>query len=197
MSINQVIRPYCIYHLIVNGDKWLSLLNNIFLQMFPSSPPDTNFQQYGALPHYKVAVRQLLADKLSGSWIGREGPIPRPARSPDLTPLHFFLCTYMKDKVYKTACPNLTRITRRITSGIRIVNAGKQRSVWRNNETRLITIIWEKGVVFYILKRIKIFRRYWIAYCSPLLISACWFFILISKMSPAFFGHPLNQSYHE
>ena len=33
-------------------------------------------------------------------WIGRRGTIEWPARSPDLTPLDFFLWGYLKNKVY-------------------------------------------------------------------------------------------------
>ena len=33
-------------------------------------------------------------------WIGRRGSVEFPARSPDLTPMDFFLWGYLKDKVY-------------------------------------------------------------------------------------------------
>ena len=36
------------------------------------------------------------------TWIGRRGAIEYPARSPDLTPMDFFLWGYLKDKVYRT-----------------------------------------------------------------------------------------------
>nr|CAI5833004.1 unnamed protein product [Callosobruchus analis] len=38
---------------------------------------------------------------MSGQWIGRRGPIEFPPRSPDLTPLDFFLWGTVKDEVYK------------------------------------------------------------------------------------------------
>jgi hypothetical protein len=31
-----------------------------------------------------------------GRWVGREGPIPRRPRSPDITPLEFFLWGHVK-----------------------------------------------------------------------------------------------------
>ena len=37
-----------------------------------------------------------------GKWIGRGGPVPWPARSPDLTPLDFFLWGHAKSLVLET-----------------------------------------------------------------------------------------------
>lgn len=34
-------------------------------------------------------------------WIGRDGPINWPPRSPDISPLDFFLWGYVKDIVYQ------------------------------------------------------------------------------------------------
>ncbi|UYV67885.1 hypothetical protein LAZ67_5002389 [Cordylochernes scorpioides] len=52
-------------------------------------------------------VRAYLDQNLSGQWIGRRGPIEFPARSPDLTPLDFFLWGTVKDGVYKRKPRNL------------------------------------------------------------------------------------------
>jgi len=35
-------------------------------------------------------------------WIGRRGAIKWPPRSPDLTPLDYFMWGYLKERVYKT-----------------------------------------------------------------------------------------------
>ncbi|UYV70390.1 hypothetical protein LAZ67_7002848 [Cordylochernes scorpioides] len=61
----------------------------------------------GAPPHYHRDVRAYLDQNLSGQWIGRRGPIEFPARSPDLTPLDFFLWGTVKDGVYKRKPRNL------------------------------------------------------------------------------------------
>ncbi|KAJ4439475.1 hypothetical protein ANN_07599 [Periplaneta americana] len=42
-------------------------------------------------PHYANHVRALLDDTFPDRWIGRGGPTPWPSRSPDMTPLDFFL----------------------------------------------------------------------------------------------------------
>ncbi|UYV79606.1 hypothetical protein LAZ67_18000015 [Cordylochernes scorpioides] len=62
---------------------------------------------HGAPPHYHRDVRAYLDKNLSGQWIGRRGPIEFPARSPDLTPLDFFLWGTVKDGVYKRKPRNL------------------------------------------------------------------------------------------
>lgn len=61
---------------------------------------DLYFQQDGAPPHYAVQVRQYLNDKFGNKWIGRGGPIQWPPRSPDLTPLDFYLWGEIKRLVY-------------------------------------------------------------------------------------------------
>lgn len=54
------------------------------------------FQQDGAPPHYSLPVREYLNNRFPGRWIGRRGPMEWPARSPDLTPLDFFLWEHLK-----------------------------------------------------------------------------------------------------
>lgn len=60
------------------------------------------FQQDGATPHYSREVRNYLNRVYINRWIGRRGVIEWPARSPDLTPMDFFLWGYLKSKVYYT-----------------------------------------------------------------------------------------------
>ena len=58
------------------------------------------FQQDGAPPHYHRDVRAYLKATFPNRWIGRRGSVEFPARSPDLTPMDFFLWGYLKDKAY-------------------------------------------------------------------------------------------------
>jgi len=59
------------------------------------------YQQDGAPTHYHREVRAFLDENLQGHWIGRKGTFEFPPRSPDLTPLDFYLCGTLKDAVYK------------------------------------------------------------------------------------------------
>jgi hypothetical protein len=49
-----------------------------------------------------VHERALLERAFLGRWIGRDGPVPWPPRSPDITPLAFFLWGYVKGNVFRT-----------------------------------------------------------------------------------------------
>ena len=74
-------------------------------EMWPlvSQQPDIDnlyFQQDGAPPHYCRNVRNWLDNKIPGHYIGRQGCVDWPARSPDLTPLDFFLWGVLKNAVY-------------------------------------------------------------------------------------------------
>lgn len=97
---NHIIGPFFIEGNL-NGDNYLALLQNdvvptlINLYPNPENPQvPTNtiwFQQDGAPPHYRANVRQYLNSTFPNRWIGRRGAIEWPARSPDLTPLDFFM----------------------------------------------------------------------------------------------------------
>jgi hypothetical protein len=58
------------------------------------------FQQDGAAPHYALLVTNYL-DIFPLHRIGRRGNIDWPPRSPDLTPIYFFLWGVVKNKVYE------------------------------------------------------------------------------------------------
>jgi hypothetical protein len=64
------------------------------------------FHQDGAPPHWGSQVRFFDAT-FPNRWIGRDGgPTPWPLRSPDITPVDFFLWGYVKDKVFSTPIPD-------------------------------------------------------------------------------------------
>ncbi|UYV73871.1 hypothetical protein LAZ67_11001217 [Cordylochernes scorpioides] len=93
----------------VTGINYLTMLAD---SIFPAiralyGNDDFYFQLDGAPPHYHRDVRAYLDKNLSGQWIGRRGPIEFPARSPELTPLDFFLWGTVKDGVYKRKPRNL------------------------------------------------------------------------------------------
>jgi hypothetical protein len=59
------------------------------------------FQHDGVPSHSTQPVMQRLNDTFPNRWIGRGSTINWPPRSPDLTPLHFCLCGWMKSKLYR------------------------------------------------------------------------------------------------
>lgn len=60
------------------------------------------FQHDGAPAHFHRGVTEYLNVTFPNRWIGRNGPVHWPARSPDLNPLDFFFWGHMKQLVYET-----------------------------------------------------------------------------------------------
>ncbi|PNF30260.1 hypothetical protein B7P43_G01232 [Cryptotermes secundus] len=48
-------------------------------------------QHAGAPAHFSIVSRDYLDAAFHGCWIGRGGPEPWPPRTPDLTPLDYFV----------------------------------------------------------------------------------------------------------
>jgi hypothetical protein len=77
---------------------------------------DMWLQHDGAPPHYARATREFLDITFRTHWIGRGGPVPWPPRSPDLTPMDYFLWGYIKSKVYETPPTSQDDLKARITT---------------------------------------------------------------------------------
>ena len=70
-------------------------------------------------------------------WIEREGPTLWPPRSPDITPLDFFLWGYVRDKVFSTPVPDITNLKARITDAFATVTEHMLGNTWREIDYRL------------------------------------------------------------
>ena len=57
--------------------------------------------QDGAPPHWGLIVRVFMDETFPNLWIGTDGPTTWPPRSPDITPLDYFLWGCFK-RVYAT-----------------------------------------------------------------------------------------------
>jgi len=77
--------------------------------------------------------------------IGRDGPTPWPPRSPDITPLDFFLWRHVKDKVFSTPVPDITNLKARITDAFATITEHMLESTWREIEYRLDVLRATKG----------------------------------------------------
>ena len=72
------------------------------------------FQHDGPPPHYTRHVRDYLNKSFPDRWLGRGGPVAWPPRSPDLTPLDFYLCGHMKTLVYESKADSRAALRDRI-----------------------------------------------------------------------------------
>ncbi|GFX13153.1 putative DD41D transposase [Trichonephila clavipes] len=77
-----------------------------------------NFQQDGATCHTARATIDLLKDTFGDRLISRFGPVNWPPRSCDLTPLDYFLWSYVKSLVYADK-PQRQDNIRRVIADIR------------------------------------------------------------------------------
>lgn len=68
------------------------------------------FQQDGCPAHNYRAVKDLLRRTFGDKLISNGGPIPWPARSPDITPLDFFLWGHVKNEVFEFEPPETLAI---------------------------------------------------------------------------------------
>lgn len=75
------------------------------------------YQHDGAPAHSSNTVRDFLNLQYP-RWIGRVGPISWPPRSPDLTPLDFFVWGFLKQEVYRTEVICLQDLSRRLDAAI-------------------------------------------------------------------------------
>ena len=78
-------------------------------------------------------------------WIGRESQTPWPPRSPDITPLDFFLWGYVKDKVFSTPVPDITDLKARITDDFATITEDMLENKWREIDYRLHILRAAKG----------------------------------------------------
>ena len=97
---------------------------------------DVIFQQDGAPPYWALRVRRSLDMRFPGQWIGRGGPIPWPARSPDVTPLDFFFWGYVKDLVFQTPVADIDDLTTRIREVIATVNVNMLANTWNKTQEK-------------------------------------------------------------
>jgi len=76
----------------------------------------------------------VLNERFPDAWIGRGGPIPWPPRSPDLSPLEFFLWGYIQNIVYAVKIRNIHHLQERITSAIETVTRDMIQKTWQEIE---------------------------------------------------------------
>ena len=91
----------------LNAENYLQFLRQVLPELLEANLPlplffNHWFQQDGCPAHYGLNVRAYLDQTYPNRWMGRGGPVPWPARSPDLTPLDFYLWGAMEAFVYET-----------------------------------------------------------------------------------------------
>jgi hypothetical protein len=139
MSNKQIIGPYFFDDETVNGRHYLDMLKDYFYPIMQRKRIHNKiiFQQDGVPAHFFKQVREWLNEKFDGRWIGRGGPISWAPRSPDLTPLDFFLWGFIKTNVYKTKVNGIDDLKNRIEREINTITKETLHNVFDSIAKRL------------------------------------------------------------
>jgi hypothetical protein len=73
-------------------------------------------QQDGVPPRSGRQVTAFLNQHFPDRWIGRGGPVPSPAGSPDISPSNYFLWSHMKSLVHAVKSNSMAEFLNRIMS---------------------------------------------------------------------------------
>ena len=103
---DYIVGPY-FFEENLNGNNYLDFvrteLPNLLRNVLHNIQEIMWFQQDGAPAHRSRQVKNYLNERFPNRWIDLGSTTQIwPPRSPDLTPLDFFLWGYLKEKVYKT-----------------------------------------------------------------------------------------------
>lgn len=118
------------YHIFegnLNSEIYIEILNTCLAEIIDDIPlaqyMEVYFQQDGAPSHNARSVRDYLNRHFPNKWIGTNGPVNWPPRSPDLSILDFFVWGYLKNMIYKRRHENreeLLNSTREAFNQLRI-----------------------------------------------------------------------------
>ena len=114
---NNLIGPFILPPRL-NSNNYLDFLQTQLPELLEDIPllqrMNHYYQHDGAPCHYGTNVKNWLDATYPNRWIGRNGPIHWPARSPDLTVMDFFVWGTMKELVYATEITTLHELEQRI-----------------------------------------------------------------------------------
>ena len=134
---NRIIGPFFFHEKSITGPVYQDMLEQFVYPQVADLQPQVIFQQDGAPPHWSLDVRNSLTESFPDRWIGRGGPISWPPRSPDITPLDFFLWGYVKDRVFATPVQDLHDLRTRILDTIATVPMDMLDRTWHEIDYRL------------------------------------------------------------
>ena len=109
----------------------------------------------GAPPHFSRIARQYLNDHFPGMWIGHNGPVAWPPRSPDLNPIDFYLWGHVKNEVYSTPVTNIDELWEPIVATFDAIR-NRPGQLERIRESMMQRL---NGTSYVILKRVQAYER--------------------------------------
>jgi hypothetical protein len=114
---DRLIGPYVLPNRL-SGASYLQFIRDTLPELLDEIPLEDRtsmwFMHDGAPAHFELNVRAELDRKFQENWIGRGGPVPWPARSPDLNPLDYYLWGHLKSLVYSVPIENVDQLRERV-----------------------------------------------------------------------------------
>lgn len=146
---DKLIGPFFIRDRLT-GHSYFQFLQNELEETLDNLPLQTirnfrYFQQDGAGPHNARIVRDYLDTRFPDSWIGNNGPIPWPARSPCLNPLDYFLWGFAKSKIYDTPVEDEEHLREKILEVFQDITPETIRNATANMDRRTALCIDHEG----------------------------------------------------
>lgn len=135
---DQIIGPI-FYHGVLTGQQYLNFLQNEieeYVDDFNYQYRNTMVWQHDGAPQHNILHVRNFLNQNYNLWIGKNGTIPWPPRSPNLTPLDFYLWGHLNSKVYEYRPNNLNELQDRINA--EIVNINNDRNIFRKIENNLL-----------------------------------------------------------
>ena len=100
---NKIIIPFIFVEFTMRADIYLDTLKHYVIPQLEEFQWWVVFQQNGAPPHWSLMICDFLNETFPNRWIGRSGPTPWRPRSPDITPLDFFVGLCKRQSVQNTS----------------------------------------------------------------------------------------------
>lgn len=124
----------------LNGIRYLNFLENEIEGFLGELPMNLRrsiyYQQDGAPTHNLRDVSNYLENRFQNKVISTYGHTRWPARSPDLTPMDFFLWGYVKERVYSSSSRNLQELEIKIRQAFATITAQMLERVVRETISR-------------------------------------------------------------
>lgn len=147
----KILGPF-IYHNSLTAERYLHLLQNDLEYCLDNLPlAQVNscwFQQDGAPAHNSRQVREYLSQRFPGKWIGTFSEVSWPARSPDLTPLDFFIWGFVKNRIYQYSFESEQQLRERVTAAFNSITPEMLRDVLSSTVKRSYLCLENNGNLF-------------------------------------------------
>ena len=126
----------------INRVTYLEMLRETF---HDDTHPDEWFQQDGATAHTAGEVMSWLNERFNRRLISHRSEFLWPPRSPDLSPLDFYLWGFVKERVFHSRSAGIRELKRVVKDIIQSVDVDTLQRVVANFHQRCIKCIMANG----------------------------------------------------